>query len=67
MRRLSMWVQVLILIIGAYGIALFTFNADDIIKIIIGMVITITSVAIVSEYGTIFNILEYKIAKFMSK
>lgn len=67
MRRLSMWVQVLILIIGAYGIALFTFNADDIVKIIIGMVITITSVAIVSEYGTIFNILEYKIAKFMSK
>lgn len=67
MRRLNMWVQVLILIIGAYGIALFTFNADDIVKIVIGMVITITSVAIVSEYGTIFNILECKIAKFMDK
>ena len=67
MRRLNIWLQVLILIIGAYGIALFTFNADDIAKIIIGMVITITSVAIVSEYGTIFNKLEYKIAKFMSK
>lgn len=67
MRKLNMWVQVLILIIGAYGIALFTFNADDVVKIIIGMVISITSVVIVSEYGTIFNKLEYKIAKFMSK
>lgn len=67
MRKLNIWLQVLILIIGAYGIALFTFNADDIVKIIIGMVISIASVVIVSEYGTIFNKLEYKIAKFMSK
>lgn len=67
MRKLNMLVQVLILIIGAYGIALFTFNADDIVKIIIGMVISIVSVVIVSEYGTIFNKLEYKITKFMSK
>ena len=64
MRKLRMWVQVLILIIGSYGIALFTFNADDIVKIIIGMVITITSVAIVSEYGTIFDIIEHKIRTF---
>ena len=67
MRKLNIWLQVIILIIGAYGIALFTFNADDIVKIIIGMVISITSVVIVSEYGTIFNKLEYKIAKFMNK
>ena len=64
MKKLRMWIQIVLLIIGGYGVALIAFNPDSIVKIASGIITMVVPVIIVSEYGTIFDIIEHIIRTF---
>lgn len=66
--KLKMWVQVVLLIQSIIGFILMTVNPDiSLIPFIVGFILFLVSNSVLSEYGTLYDILIDKIRTFVSK
>ena len=66
--KLKLWAEVLLIIIAIASSILITFDVEiSMIPFILGTIILTSCVAILDEYGRLFNILKVKLDYFLCK
>lgn len=66
--KLKLWVEVLLILIAVASSILITFDIEiSMIPFILGTIILTSCVAILVEYGRLFNILKVKLDYLLSK
>lgn len=65
--KLKKWVQATLIIIAMIGIKLIVNPDDNLMQMVVGYTLLITTTATISEYGTLFDYMEHQIEKFITK
>jgi uncharacterized membrane protein YkgB len=65
--KLKKWVQAVLLIIAIVGIKLIVNPEENLMQMVVGYTLLITSIGTISEYGTLFDYMKCQIEKFITK